>query len=138
MLSRTILTVAAATLAWAAVVNAIIINPKITSPSAGDVWPAGSTQTVTWETKDVDRADREGVLVLGYLSKDPNDWNEHLDLKRPLAIGFKLMDGQHEVIIPKDKGPLDRYIIVLFGDSGNASPKFTITNSNSSIPAPKD
>lgn len=76
-------------------------------------------------TKDIPDKDATGSIVLGYLIG--NDENEHLDYKNPLASGFKLMDGQRDIVIPNVE-PRKTYIIVLFGDSGNASPKFTITN----------
>ncbi|KAF9371997.1 hypothetical protein CPB97_001544 [Podila verticillata] len=116
-----------ATLGW--IVSAIIINPKITSPTAHVVWPARSTQTVTWSTKDIEDKNATGTIVLGYLSGKEGDLNEHLDYMHPLATGFKLTKGSQQIVIPN---VVERttYIIVLFGDSGNASPEFTITNPN--------
>ncbi|KAF9212550.1 hypothetical protein BGZ59_006610 [Podila verticillata] len=114
-----------ATLGWIA--SAIIINPKIISPKAKTVWPAGSIQTVTWSTQDIPEKDATGTIVLGYLSGKEGDTNEHLDYKNPLATGFKLTKGRQNIVIPNVE-ERKTYIIVLFGDSGNASPMFTITN----------
>lgn len=80
-------------------------------------------------TKDIEDKDSRGMIVLGYLSGKKGDTNEHLDLKHPLASGFKLTKGRQNIVIP-NVVQRETYIIVLFGDSGNASPMFTITNSN--------
>ncbi|KAF9308903.1 hypothetical protein BG003_010435 [Podila horticola] len=111
------------------IVGAVIVNPKITSPEADVEWPAGSTQTIKWNTEHVDNHNATGSLVLGYLSDDISDMSEHLDYTHPLAADFKLIDGSLDIVIP-NVVTRKTYIIVLFGDSGNASPKFTITNPN--------
>ncbi|KAI0654189.1 hypothetical protein C8Q70DRAFT_1029184, partial [Cubamyces menziesii] len=66
----------------------------------------------------------EGRLVLGYL-EDGDEVNEHLDFDHPLAEGFNLTQGQIHVHVPYVDSAND-YIVVLFGDSGNRSPRFTI------------
>jgi len=69
-----------------------------------------------------------GRLVLGYEQND----SENLDYEYPLATGFPLEAGSMNVIVP-DVQPGNNYIVVLFGDSGNASPEFTIVESESSL-----
>ncbi|TEB30565.1 hypothetical protein FA13DRAFT_1792164 [Coprinellus micaceus] len=64
------------------------------------------------------------MVVLGYWS--PESDGEHLDYEHPLASGFSLADGEVEVEIPADVESGENYFIVLFGDSGNVSPNFTI------------
>jgi hypothetical protein len=44
----------------------------------------------------------------------------------PIAQGFPLSAGQASVTVPEDTQPGYDWIVVLFGDSGNWSPTFTI------------
>ncbi|KAI0754870.1 hypothetical protein C8Q80DRAFT_1094152 [Daedaleopsis nitida] len=103
----------------------IVVKPPVTAPVAGDSWLVGSIQTITWETKDIPEEfhDRSGALFLGYI-EDGND-SEHLDMARPLAMNFPITDGAVNVTVPNVM-PRNDYVVVLFGDSGNASPKFSI------------
>ncbi|KZT27405.1 hypothetical protein NEOLEDRAFT_1026610, partial [Neolentinus lepideus HHB14362 ss-1] len=102
-----------------------IWDPPVTSPTGGTVWNVGETQTVTWDTSSPPSVvtSYNGQLVLGYL--DPNSPGEHLTLGIPLASGFNLTDGKVSFTVP-DVPTRSSYIVVLFGDSGNASPEFTI------------
>ncbi|KAI9058487.1 hypothetical protein FKP32DRAFT_1669315 [Trametes sanguinea] len=112
----------------------IVFRPHITSPQAGDVWPVGSTQTVTWDTSDIPEEARNqtGLILLGYLEGDDTD--EHLGVNDPLAYNFPITAGSAQVTVPEVQSRND-YVVVLFGDSGNTSPKFTIQNSiASSLP----
>ncbi|ORZ09621.1 hypothetical protein BCR42DRAFT_423798 [Absidia repens] len=98
-----------------------------TSPSSGTKWRAGDKRTVTWDT-NVEGGpipdDYKGTIKLGYL--DPKDGpSEHL--KWELASEFDLNKGSQVVTLPNDLETKRTYIIVLMGDSGNASPQFTIT-----------
>ncbi|SAM05746.1 hypothetical protein [Absidia glauca] len=107
---------------------ALVLNPKITSPTAESKWRAGDQRTITWDTENVVGgpipADYTGVIKLGYL--DPKDSpNEHLYWE--LASGFPLNKGSQSVTLPQDLETRRTYIIVLMGNSGNASPEFTIT-----------
>ncbi|ORZ12677.1 hypothetical protein BCR42DRAFT_419748 [Absidia repens] len=107
---------------------ALVLNPKITSPTADTKWRAGDKRTITWDTEHVVGgpipASYKGTLKLGYL--DPKDSpNEHL--KWDLASGFPLNKGSQVVTLPADLETKRTYIIVLMGNSGNASPQFTIT-----------
>jgi len=102
------------------------IVPPITSPVAGQVWTIGSQQTVTWETDFIPSfADSQtGILDLGTI--DPSTGNENLNTTDHLADSFLLTDGAITITVP-DVTPGDDYILVLFGDSGNRSPAFTIS-----------
>ncbi|GJE98417.1 GPI anchored serine-threonine rich family protein [Phanerochaete sordida] len=94
-------------------------DPAITSPTAESVWHAGGTYNVTWETADAPASISEGSRVV--LSKDFYE-----DYYNPLAQGFDLRAGWVTVTIPPTTVPGDDYQIVLFGDSGNYSPTFSI------------
>ncbi|KAI0082259.1 hypothetical protein K474DRAFT_1571234, partial [Panus rudis PR-1116 ss-1] len=98
-------------------------NPRITRPAAGDKWLVGSKQTVSWDTSTLPpRAQNStGRVLLGY----DEGSSENLDNAHPLASGFKLMDGHVTFKVP-NATRRDNYIVALFGDSGNISPRFTI------------
>ncbi|KAI0917120.1 hypothetical protein AcW1_007601 [Taiwanofungus camphoratus] len=98
--------------------------PVITDPHASTVWTIGSRAEVTWDVSSIPSGltDFTGKIVLGYLDKGTD---EHLDLDNPLAEGFNITEGHVEVEVP-NVSPSNEYIVVLFGDSGNRSPTFTI------------
>ncbi|KAI0044103.1 hypothetical protein FA95DRAFT_1562597 [Auriscalpium vulgare] len=102
-----------------------VIDPHITSPTAQTIWNVGDKVTVTWDTSEIPPAssNSSGMLLLGFQTSD----SENLDLDHPLADGFKLVDGSVSFNVP-DVAPKTNYIVVLFGDSGNASPQFSITD----------
>lgn len=77
-----------------------------------------STDDIPAEAKDY-----TGVVKLGY---EPANGEGGLNLKKTLAKDFKLTDNEVSVTIPEDQEERTDYIIVLMGDSGNASPHFTI------------
>ncbi|KAL1689399.1 hypothetical protein GGG16DRAFT_115111 [Schizophyllum commune] len=113
-----------------------VVAPPITSPNASTTWNVGETVTVTWDTSDLPPesqiTNKEGKIVLGYQTED----SMHLQYDNPLAQGFSITLGSYDVTVPDVEERSD-YIIVLFGDSGNSSPKFTITGgSGSSSAAP--
>ncbi|KAI0322415.1 hypothetical protein OF83DRAFT_1049444 [Amylostereum chailletii] len=130
-------------------VKRIVVSPKITSPDASTVWSVGDKVLVTWyapvcssnhtaslpicrDTSNIPEPKNfTGKLVLGFDSTD----SENLDVDHPLATGFLLTDGQAQITVP-DVAPKTDYIVVLFGDSGNASPEFTITGGTGSSSAP--
>ncbi|KIY60769.1 hypothetical protein CYLTODRAFT_495528 [Cylindrobasidium torrendii FP15055 ss-10] len=107
-------------LASAAEVNPLDIwNPAITSPTSETVWTVGQTVEVTWSTADApENVSNGGSVVLGkgadFLY---NVIVDHFDLKAA--------NGAIAVTVP-DVEAGDDYFVVLFGDSGNASDKFTI------------
>lgn len=110
----------------------IVYNPNITSPSSSTVWVAGQTVTVTWDTSDLppEATNYKGLIKLGYL---PADGSGGENLKWQLADGFPIKDGQTQVTLPADLQGRNDYIVVVFGDSGNASEKFTIKAKSSSL-----
>lgn len=63
-------------------------------------------------------------LKLGY---EPADGAGGLNEKWTLADGFPLTAGSVSFTLPSDLAARDDYIVVLFGDSGNASPHFSIS-----------
>ncbi|KAH8555295.1 hypothetical protein BGW37DRAFT_132277 [Umbelopsis sp. PMI_123] len=108
------------------VVSALVYSPKITKPDGSTKWRAGGTFTVTWDPNSAGAPipnDYTGTIMLGYLLNG-DKYNEHLQWT--LAEGFKLNSGSQQVTLPSDLETRTSYIIVLFGDSGNASPQFTI------------
>ncbi|KAI0266998.1 hypothetical protein BC834DRAFT_823000 [Gloeopeniophorella convolvens] len=100
-----------------------VIDPHITSPSAGSVWVVGTTQTVTWDTTGTSPSDTPGKIELGFIV--PGQIGENLGIASPLATNIDLTTGSQQVTVP-DVPPGTTYIVVLFGDSGNASEEFTI------------
>ncbi|KAF9038607.1 hypothetical protein BJ165DRAFT_401863 [Panaeolus papilionaceus] len=98
-----------------------VFVPPITSPVAGAVWTLGQTQTVTWDTSNapVNITNKNGVIRL-----------RRGTLTSPLILakGFDIRLGSIEVTVPLVVES-DDYSLVLFGDSGNFSPEFTITGS---------
>ncbi|CAL1712674.1 unnamed protein product [Somion occarium] len=96
-----------------------VFVPPITLPKEGTVWKVGTKQNVTWDTSD---APTQITNPIGRIILSKGGL---LDLDNPLADGFDILLGEFEVTVP-DVEPADDYAIVLFGDSGNASPQFTI------------
>lgn len=103
----------------------IVYNPHITRPRAETVWTAGKTHTVKWDTSDMppEAEGYKGVIKLGYL---PADGSGGENLRWTLADGFAIKDGKTKVTLPSDLEERSDYIVVVMGDSGNASEKFTI------------
>ncbi|KAJ7928072.1 hypothetical protein B0H13DRAFT_1969213 [Mycena leptocephala] len=103
-----------------------VFDPPITSPTAQSIWKVGEVQTVTWNATGIP-AGVTGKIMLGYLS--PDSEGEHLS--DTLASGFNLTDEKVKVTVPAVVSRTS-YIVVLFGDSGNISPEFTIQGLSSS------
>ncbi|KAJ7796178.1 hypothetical protein B0H14DRAFT_3887771 [Mycena olivaceomarginata] len=115
-----------------------VIAPRITSPDGKAHWTTGSTQTVTWNTAEIPPAfaNYNGTIMLGAITNYTNSngekvVSENLDWRNPLAKGFPMRAGRHDIVVP-DKDDGDNYIIVLLGDSGNCSPQFKIRKAASS------
>lgn len=110
-----------------------VVDPPITSPTAGTAWHVGEKQLVTWSTVGLSSnvTNPAGMLVLGYMYNN----SENLMLNSPLATNINYADGQVLITVPNVETRED-YIVVLFGDSGNASPEFTIIDDSSSSSAP--
>ncbi|KAH9060472.1 hypothetical protein EDB87DRAFT_607524 [Lactarius vividus] len=108
-------------------VKRIVVSPQITSPSASTTWNVGDKVTVTWETSSIPPPGNfTGQLLLGFLTLE----GENLDVDHPLAQDFSLSTGSVQITVP-NVPVRTNYIVVLFGDSGNASPQFTITGGSS-------
>ncbi|PPQ86329.1 hypothetical protein CVT25_005630 [Psilocybe cyanescens] len=104
----------------------IVFNPPITSPKASAAWAKGSEQIVRWNTDEIpeSRMNSTGIIVLGYAELASS--SEHLDIEHPLATGFSISQGSMKVVMPTNIPARNDYFVVLFGDSGNRSPKFRI------------
>jgi len=68
-------------------------NPPITTPRAGDVWTAGSSQNVTWDTSKIPPSaeNNTGILLLGYYDESEG---ENLDIGEsdyPILRSFKAL-----------------------------------------------
>ncbi|KAF9453097.1 hypothetical protein P691DRAFT_801954 [Macrolepiota fuliginosa MF-IS2] len=104
-----------------------VFNPTITNPHDGTVWMVGTKEQVTWETDNIppdsQLTNPTGQVILGFLENN----SLNLQLENPLAKGFNIRDGKVTITVP-DVPPRNDYIIVLMGDSGNASPAFAITS----------
>nr|GAT44410.1 predicted protein [Mycena chlorophos] len=94
-------------------------SPNITFPTEGSVLAAKSMVNVTWETNNAPPVISNGAMLL--LGKGNEDY------PFILAKGFDLRSGYVEVEVPYVISG-DSYNFVVFGDSGNASPSFTITS----------
>lgn len=92
--------------------------PPVLYPRNGTVWSVGQRHNVTWDTSNPPKqiTNRQGMIVL-----------RKGDLTTPLILanGFDILRGHIEITVPFVFGGSD-YSVVLFGDSGNFSPTFTI------------
>ncbi|KAI9429361.1 hypothetical protein H4582DRAFT_1774995, partial [Lactarius indigo] len=102
-------------------VKRIVVSPQITYPKASTTWNVGDKVTVTWDTSGIPpQSNFTGQLLLGYVTGD----SENLGIDHPLAQDFLLSRGSVQITVPNVSGG-SHYIVVLFGDSGNAIPQFT-------------
>ncbi|KAJ3735064.1 hypothetical protein DFJ43DRAFT_1060354 [Lentinula guzmanii] len=100
-------------------------DPTITSPVTGTVWVIGTEVNVTWcehRQHPPDGVSNGGHI---YLAKEE-------DAIIPLSSNFDLVaaNGSFTVMVPAVV-PDNDYQIVLFGDSGNIGPSFTIITPSS-------
>ncbi|KAI1786968.1 hypothetical protein LXA43DRAFT_1064719 [Ganoderma leucocontextum] len=99
--------------------------PPVLSPTTGTVWTIGERQNVTWDVSDppVNITNPEGLILL---RKD--------NTLTPVILqnNFDILLGSIEITVPWVVDGSD-YSIVLFGDSSNISPEFTITGSGISF-----
>ncbi|KAI8146392.1 hypothetical protein BJV82DRAFT_554400 [Fennellomyces sp. T-0311] len=106
---------------------AIVWNAPITIPNENTIWTAGKSYIVKWNTTTHDGQKIpdgvSGMIKLGYVEDGSLDEHLYWDL----AKDFPLNSGEQAICLPDGLEPKDNYIIVLMGNSGNASPKFTIT-----------
>lgn len=94
--------------------------PQVTYPTEGVQWVIGDYYNVTWDTSNppAQITNSQGLIVLAK--------NYTLTgLSAPLAAGFSILDGTVQVQVP-NVTPGDDYQVVVFGDSGNYSPTFSI------------
>jgi len=117
--------VAASTLVAA---NPLVVNlaardvfvPPVLEPTSSTVWIVGQQAEVTWDTSNhpVNITNSIGRIML-----------RKSGLATPviLASNFSILDGQVNVTVPWVIDGND-YQIVLFGDSGNFSPDFSIVS----------
>ncbi|KAF8740126.1 hypothetical protein AX14_008542 [Amanita brunnescens Koide BX004] len=91
-----------------------IWDPTILTPNKKTRWIAGGTETVTWETSNQPASVSNAGLVT--IAGGP-----------ALTAEFNLVqqDGSIQVTVPSNI-TAGVYQIILFGDSGNISPKFHI------------
>ncbi|KAJ7486635.1 hypothetical protein FB451DRAFT_1337443 [Mycena latifolia] len=96
-----------------------VYTPPVTYPHAGTVWTVGQKHNVTWDNTNppVNITNKIGRIML-----------RKGDLTTPVILqeNFSILLGRIEVKVPWVEDG-DDYQVVLFGDSGNFSPYFTIT-----------
>jgi len=96
-----------------------VYDPPVTYPHADTVWNVGERHNVTWDTTNhpVNITNKIGQIML-----------RKAGLTTPviLASEFSILLGRTTVTVPWVQNGTD-YQLVLFGDSGNFSPTFTIT-----------
>ncbi|KAJ4481964.1 hypothetical protein J3R30DRAFT_3286814 [Lentinula aciculospora] len=94
--------------------------PHITAPDTNTTWKCGEIGKVTWDDsrRPENVTNPEGIVVL---RKEGLEDTEH-----PLASGFSTVDSQSVSFKIPGVPTRNDYQIVLFGDSGNFSPVFTI------------
>ncbi|CAK5267965.1 unnamed protein product [Mycena citricolor] len=95
-----------------------VFVPPVLYPHAGTVWGVGQQHHVVWDTSNAPKqiTNGKGVVML-----------RKANITTPLILGegFDILLGRVQVTVPwVIEG--DDYQLVLFGDSGNFSPFFTI------------
>jgi len=98
-----------------------VFVPPVTYPHTGTVWKIGNHHNVTWDTSKAPKqiTNTKGKVLLAHEGVQ--------DVDHPLAQGFNILDGHVVIQVPK-VSPGNKYAVVLFGDSGNYSPDFTISS----------
>ncbi|PBK91979.1 hypothetical protein ARMGADRAFT_1013727 [Armillaria gallica] len=105
--------------ASSAAVRRDIFNPPILSPSTGTTWTVNTTQTVSWDTSN------PPDLITGRNFSSIRLTKGGRQLPVVLADKFDILLGKINVKVPwVTEG--DDYTIILFGDSGNWSKRFSI------------
>ncbi|KAJ7124387.1 hypothetical protein C8R44DRAFT_980677 [Mycena epipterygia] len=94
-----------------------VFVPPILYPHAGTVWFSFQRHNVTWNATGAPATISNEALLL--LAKGG------LEAPFILAKGFDLRAGRFEIEVPYVLADTN-YQLVLFGDSGNLSPMFTI------------
>ncbi|KAI8986245.1 hypothetical protein BD414DRAFT_416500 [Trametes punicea] len=95
-----------------------VFDPPVLYPHAGTVWYKGQRHNVTWDVSSppVNITNKVGRIML-----------RKGGISTPLILedGFDILLGRIEVTVPWVLQG-DDYSLILFGDSGNVSPQFTI------------
>ncbi|KAI0669232.1 hypothetical protein C8Q78DRAFT_1042331 [Trametes maxima] len=76
------------------------VSPPITNPTAGTVWKAGSTQTITWDVAALHGAQPSNPLAKLILGTVTPDGEENLMFESPLLSGFPILDGNVSLTLP--------------------------------------
>ncbi|KAJ3877184.1 hypothetical protein F5051DRAFT_409298 [Lentinula edodes] len=95
-----------------------VFVPPITYPTSATVWNNGEIHNVTW---DISQAPVNITNKLGRIQLR----QDGLTTPLVLADGFDILLGTINVTVPLVI-TANNYELVLFGDSGNFSPEFTI------------
>jgi len=93
--------------------------PKITSPTTATVWNIGEMHNVTW---DISQAPANITNQFGGRIQLRADGHTTFVV---LADNFDILLGTYPITVPWVITS-NKYQLVLFGDSGNFSPEFTI------------
>ncbi|KIM39603.1 hypothetical protein M413DRAFT_447079 [Hebeloma cylindrosporum] len=96
-----------------------VFVPPILYPRAGTVWKVGEKHRITWTTSNHPAKITNQV---GRIMLRKGDFTTPLIL----ANDFDILLGQATITVPWVEDG-DDYQVVVFGDSGNFSPAFTIT-----------
>ncbi|KAJ7277490.1 hypothetical protein C8J57DRAFT_1713821 [Mycena rebaudengoi] len=96
-----------------------VFVPPILTPAAGTVWESFQRQNVTWDASNAPNTISNRASIL--LARDG------VEFPFILASDFDLRAGFVKLTVPHVLSGSD-YQIVLFGDSGNLSPMFTINS----------
>jgi len=98
--------------------------PKITFPTSATVWQIGETHNVTW---DISQAPTNITNQFGGRIQLRADGHTTFMV---LADNFDILLGTYSITVPWVITG-NKYQLVLFGDSGNFSPEFTIVGAAS-------
>ncbi|KAF8586113.1 hypothetical protein K439DRAFT_985190 [Ramaria rubella] len=98
-----------------------VFDPPILYPNAATVWFAGQSHNVTWDASNPPKTISNGALIQLRIADSVIQF-----VPVTLASGFSLLAGRQVITLPGNLTSRDDYEIVLFGDSGNVSPAFTI------------
>ncbi|KAF8633258.1 hypothetical protein AX17_004434 [Amanita inopinata Kibby_2008] len=101
--------------------------PPILTPTKGDQWVIGERRNVTWDVSDPPMHITNPIGQI-YLRKGDRTF-----MNFTLASNFSILLGSIEVQVPAVL-PDDDYRVVLFGDSGNWSPTFSIISNDTAPP----
>ncbi|TBU35383.1 hypothetical protein BD311DRAFT_743895 [Dichomitus squalens] len=98
-----------------------VFTPPVLYPHNGTVWTIGQRHNVTWDVSNPPKqiTNKQGLILLRKSGETT-----------PVVLenGFDILLGRIEITVPWVVDG-DDYSLVLFGDSGNFSPDFTIQGS---------